>query len=377
MLENELTGATRWVVPLLIFGGVLTVGLILRTVAFRALGRWSKTTTTEVDDLLLQATRWPSYLWIVITAAILAFQTIDLPGEKFDVAARRTLGVLLALSITVGVARFLGGMADARRDDAEPDRVIASTGLLRTMVQGATYLIGLLVILGILGINIAPLLGALGVGGLAAGLALQSTLSNLFAGFQIAVAKQIRVGHRVRLASGEEGYVADISWRTTTLRTPLNHLIIVPNSKFADSIITNFNLPDPAVNLLVPINVSYESDARRVEAVLRDEATKLVAELPGVVRESAPVVRFLNYGESALQFTVALRVLDFESQLEIWNEIYQRILERLRREKIEMAFPTRMVFWRGSVPPAGGPPAGSPTAGSPTAGTPPEPKRPG
>jgi len=351
MLQNELTGAARWAVPLLLFAGIFTLGIIVRSALFRALGRWSKTTTTHVDDFILTATRWPSYLWIAITAAIVALHTVDLPGEEFDIAARRTLEVLLVLSITVGVSRFLGDVVGYRRPDGPGETALASTGLLRTVVRVATCIVGLMVILGTLGISIAPLLGALGVGGLAAGLALQPTLSNLFAGFQIAVTRQVRPGNRVRLASGEEGYVADISWRTTTLRTPNNHLVIIPNSKFADSIVTNYNLPDPAVNMVVTVSVAYESDTRRVEAILNDEAKKLVAESQFLVDDVAPVVRFQAFGDSGVQFTLIFRVPDFDSQYQIWNELYHRIFERLRRENIEIPFPTRTVYWRGDALP--------------------------
>lgn len=350
MLQNELTGAARWVVPLLVFSGVITLGLLLRAVLFRSVTRWAKTTTSQIDDFILAATRWPSYLWITITAAILALHLVDLPGDQFDIATRRSLEVLLVFSITVAVARFMGDMVGYRHMDPGAERV-ASTGLQRTVVRVAVYLVGCLVILGTLGINIAPLLGALGVGGLAAGLALQPTLSNLFAGFQISVTKQIRLGNRVRLNSGEEGYVTDISWRTTTLRTPSNHLVIIPNSKFADSIVTNFNLPDPAVNMVIPVSVAYASDPRHVEAVLADEAKKLVAESAFLVNEFEPVVRFLAFGDSGLQFTLTFRVPDFDSQYQIWNEAYHRIFERLRRENIEIPFPSRTVYLRGEAPP--------------------------
>ena len=78
-----------------------------------------------------------------------------------------------------------------------------------------------MIILNQLHVSIAPILTALGVGGLAVALALQDTLSNLFAGFYVAVAGQVRLGdYIVKLDTGEEGYVTDISWRTTTIRTP-------------------------------------------------------------------------------------------------------------------------------------------------------------
>ncbi len=351
MPHNEWTGAARWLVPLVLFATVLVVGVLLRALAMRGLDRWSKSTTTRADDLVVAAIRWPSYLWILILATIAALHTIDLPGEQADMAVRRGLEALLELSVTIGLARLLGELVQNSRNDLPPHLAIASTGLLRTIVRVGTVIVGILVMLGTLGINIAPILGALGVGGLAAGLALQPTLSNLFAGFQIAVTKQVRVGHRIRLASGEEGYVTDIAWRTTTLRTPTNHLVIIPNSKFADSIMTNFNLPDPPVSIVVPLTVAYDSDLRRVESVLLAETERLVAELPQLVNDFEPVVRFLAFGESGVQFNVTVRAHDFESQYGAWNEIYQRLIECLRRENIAIPFPTRNVYLRGEVPP--------------------------
>jgi small-conductance mechanosensitive channel len=222
--------------------------------------------------------------------------------------------------------------------------------LLRSVVRGAVILIGFLVILSTLGLKIGPLLGALGVGGLAAGLALQPTLTNLFAGFQIAAGKQVRIGNRVRLSTGEEGYVTDISWRTITLRTPTNFLIIIPNSKFADSIVTNVNLPDAQTNILIPVGVAYESDPRHVESALRDEAKRAIADMPQLVKDFDPIVRFQAFGQSSLDFLVIVRVQDFDSQFPIWGELHQRIFERLRREGIQIPFPTRTVHLHGTQP---------------------------
>jgi small-conductance mechanosensitive channel len=294
LFQEPLTGAAQWAVPLLLFGAVFALGLALRTALMRALTNWSKKTATRIDDYVVAAIRQPSYLWIFILALIAGMQAVDLPGEQLDGLARRILAALLILSMTIGASRLLATMVQQAPGEVASDAVIASTGLLRTVVRVGVSLVGILLILGTLGINISPLLGALGVGGLAAGLALQPTLTNLFAGFQVAVTRQIRIGNRVRLASGEEGWVTDISWRSTTLRTPANHLILVPNSKFADSILTNYSLPDPLSNVVMAVNVAYDSDARRVHAVLLDEAKRMTAELPQLVHESEPVVRLAS-----------------------------------------------------------------------------------
>lgn len=343
VFNQELTGAAVWVVPLLVFAVVLVLGLVLRVFLLRALKRWAKHTVTKVDDHVVAALRFPSLFWVFILAVIAAIQTVDLPGERIDLLVRRVLAALLVLSVTIGISRLLAEMVDRNRTGES-----ATTGLLRTIVRALVIIIGILVALGTLGISIAPLLGALGIGGLAAGLALQPTLSNLFAGFQVAVGRQIRVGNRVRLASGEEGWVTDISWRTTTLRTPSNHLVLVPNSKFADTIVTNYSLPYPHSNVTLELNVSYDSDPRAVDAILRDEAKRAVAEISVLEPSYEPVVRLQAMGEFALRFLVILQVKYHDDQFEIWGELQQRFFARLRREGIVMPYPSRDVYLHGN-----------------------------
>ena len=94
---------------------------------------------------------------------------------------------------------------------------------------------------------------------------------------------------------------------TTTLLTPSNHLILIPNSKFADSIVTNYSLPESASNITLTMNVAYDSDPRRVEEVLRDEARQLMATIPELVRGFEPVVRLQALAESSLQYQLVLR----------------------------------------------------------------------
>ncbi len=344
--HDELPGAARWLVPLLLFTGLAALGFFVRVLLLRTLTRWAARTPTRLDDHLLEALRWPSVLWILIVALLAALQTVHFPGARIDAAVGRALAALLVLSITFGLARFLGDLVLQFRPEAAPELAIASTGLLRTVIRVAVLLTGILVVLSTLGINIAPVLGALGVGGLAAGLALQPTLSNLFAGFQIAVSRQVRLGQRIKLASGEEGYLTDIAWRTTTIRTPANHLIIIPNSKFADSIVTNYSLPDPEVTFTLTVPVDLESEPRQVEATLHDEARRMAAELPHLVRDFEPIVRLQSFGEAGLEFKLVFRVRDFDSQYDIWGEMNQRLLSRLQREGFRPAIPSRSVHVR-------------------------------
>jgi small-conductance mechanosensitive channel len=187
------------------------------------------------------------------------------------------------------------------------------------------------------------------VGGLAVALALQDTLSNLFAGLHLLMDKPIRVGDYVRLETGQEGHVVDIGWRTTRIRMPTNNLVVVPNNKLTQSILTNYSLPAPQMALSIPIGVSYETNPDQVERVLTEEALKAAGHLPGLLAEPAPIVRLIpGFGDSSLNFTLTVQVKDFEDQAPVQHELRKRILKRFHEEKIEIPFPQRMVHLRPS-----------------------------
>ena len=116
--------------------------------------------------------------------------------------------------------------------------------------MGLVVALGALVVLNGLGVSITPMLTAMGVGGLAVALALQEPLANLFAGIVIALARQVRVGDYVKLDNGVEGYVTDFSWWSTRIRMLSNNMVLVPNAKLAQSVVTNFHLPNP--DMIVP-----------------------------------------------------------------------------------------------------------------------------
>jgi small-conductance mechanosensitive channel len=109
-------------------------------------------------------------------------------------------------------------------------------------------------------------------------------------------------------------------------------------------------LPEPPVNITLPITVQYDSDPRRVEAALMDEGKRLVAEVPELVASVAPVVRLHSFGESGLAYQVILRAQDIEAQPVAQSTAYVRLLERLRREQIALAYPTRMLHLAAGGP---------------------------
>jgi small-conductance mechanosensitive channel len=189
-------------------------------------------------------------------------------------------------------------------------------------------------------VKITPLLTALGVGGLAVALALQDSLSNLFAGVHLLADRPIRVGDYVKIADSIEGYVVDVGWRSTRVRTLGNNVVIVPNKRVAESIIVNYDMPERRMSLSVPVSVAYGSDPERVETVVVDEAKKAAAELTGLLADPPPAVRLIpGFGLYGLDFTLSCQVASFVDQYAVQHELRKRVLRRLHAEGIALPYP--------------------------------------
>ena len=301
---------------------------------------------------LADSLRGPVLIWIVILAVHLALQSSALPA-RFTNWTTELLRVLFILSLTLMGMRFAGELI--RYHGSQIPGATPVTTLSQTLAQLTVLIIGVLIILNQLEISITPILTALGVGGLAVALAMQDTLSNLFAGFYVAVARQVRLGDYIKMDGGPEGYVTDISWRSTTIQTLGNNLVFVPNSKLAQAIVTNYYLPEKRLPVQLPVSVSYDSDPRQVERILLDVAAAVVRDMPAMLAEPAPSVSWdPGFGDSWLGLSLNYSVTDFAAQYTVRNELRQRIFGRFREEGIRMPYPTRTIFLHETRPEAEG-----------------------
>ncbi|HUF92953.1 MAG TPA: mechanosensitive ion channel family protein [Candidatus Limnocylindria bacterium] len=325
--------------PVVAFVLVSGTALAFRAALLLGFRRW--TGRARADSIFLRSVRLPSVLWCLVLGLFVAIEVAEMP-RRLSVQLHTVLEAAVILSVTITAAGVLASLVAA----AGERRALAGavTGLAQTTVRLVILLVGGLVLLGSLGIAVTPILTALGVGGLAVALALQDTLSNLFAGMHLLADKPIRVGDYVKIsAESAEGYVVDVGWRSTRLRLLSNNVVIVPNSKVAQSVITNYDLPASRMSLLMKISVSYATDPDHLERVLIAEAEAAVGEVPGLLGEPKPAVRFIpGFGEYSLDFTLICQVATFVDQYLVQHELRKRILRRLRAEGIEIPFPTQV-----------------------------------
>lgn len=327
--------------PVIIFTATMLVGWLAKRSLFRFIQRCPASTDAASVNIAAEAIRQPFMLWVFMLAVHLATQSSGIPQRYADLLAKVLL-VLWTVSLTLAAARITSGVV--RHYGTRVHSGFQVTSLTENIAGLIVIVLGGLVLLNGLGISITPILTALGVGGLAVALALQDTLSNLFAGFYIMVAGKIRVGDFIKLDSGEEGYVLDISWRSLSIRTLPNNVVIVPNSKVAQAILTNYSLPEKRMSLLINVGVSYDSDPDEIELILVEEAVAASSTLPGLLAEPGPFVRFIpGFGQFSLDFTLIVQVNEFVDQFLVQHELRKRILARFRKEGIEIPFPVHTV----------------------------------
>ncbi|WP_371363889.1 hypothetical protein SRRS_47780 [Sporomusa rhizae] len=298
---------------------------------------------TNISYSLLQQTLKgiPTLLGIVIGLYVV-MEILTIPPRPL-LFLQRLFNALVIMSLTLLVARLFSGYL--KQKFGKTSGAFASTSILATTIDLTVYTIGILFLLESFGVAISPLLTALGVGGLAVALALQDTLANLFSGINILVAKQIKIGDFVKLSTGEEGHIVDMSWRNTTIKTSNENMVVIPNQKFATSTITNYAQPFAECSIAIPVRVSYESDLDHVEKVSIAVAKEILQETNGGVNSFEPLVRYFSFAESSIDFNVIMRVKTVTDQHLIRHEFIKRLHDRYQQEKIIIPFPTRTVNW--------------------------------
>jgi small-conductance mechanosensitive channel len=338
--------------PWLISAGIVLVsfivGLIFEWVVIKSFIRLTRDTKWKWDDILAIAFKKMFMLWITIAGFYIA--TIYAPMSlEVEAVIFKVLGALATFVGVLVVARVVHGLI--LLGTSSFDSTLPSGSLIPNAARLVIIIVGIVFILSDLGIDIAPVIGALGIGGLAAALAFKDTLENLFSGFQLLATRKVRPGDYVQLGSGEIGFVTNISWRETTIRDFTNNLIIVPNSRVSQSIITNFNLPFNDIYVELTCGVSYDSDLELVEKIAVETAKDVYKEVMGKELEDGPSFFYLGFGDSAIDFKIKVLVPEFGDRMKIQHPLIKTLHKRFNEAGIVIPYPMRTIeFAEGHKP---------------------------
>ena len=303
-------------------GGMWVVGRLVSLLVAGRLAKAAKATKGDWDDVVVRAISSRIPLWSVLAGSFLSLSYWPLTDRWLRLAST-LLSTVWVASLTFTAASIASRSVVIYGAHAMPG--VTVSGLTQNIVRLIIVLFGLLAILNGFGIEIRPMLAALGVGGLAVALALQDPLSNLFAGLLITMSGQVSIGDFVRLDTGLEGRVADFNWRSTSLRLGSGSTAVVPNAKLAQAIVTNFDLPSSEINVPVDIVVSFGTDSAVVETTAMQIAREVQTSVDGAVATFQPTVRFSGFTDLGLRATVALRAQTVDGQALVRHEFIRRV----------------------------------------------------
>jgi small-conductance mechanosensitive channel len=308
----------------------------------RYVKKLTEKTATDLDDLILKIISTPLHSLLILSGAYYAFNTLTVIG-RYIVWIDRVVFIVIVY-ITARVITRILSLLVSRWFHVEK-RMEKTPKLVNKIIGIIVFVVAILMVLNYFKVNIGPIIATLGIGGLAIGLALQGTLSNFFAGLNILSDTPFHVGDFIEINQQNiSGYVEDIGWRTTRLLTLANTIVIVPNSKLADSIVVNQHLPQHEVSTLVQCGVGYGSDLKRVEQVTLEVAKQIQNAVPGALKSFEPSLRYNTFGDSNINFTVVMRAEKFSDRPLITHEFIKAIKERYNKEGIEISFPVRKLI---------------------------------
>lgn len=328
---------------LLVLGVSFLVGFIIKKLSKTKLLYFTKKFNLKLSERSINQFTNVCFFWVILIGIYFSVY-IGRFSFKFNQIVEKILLILFIISLTWISSNIIINILNSYLQ--EKAEIPPSVSIFEIFVKILIFFIGFILILNTLNINITPFITSLGIAGLAIGLALQDTLSNFFAGIHILVTKQIKPGDYIALDSGIEGFVEDITWRNTIIRQISNNIVIVPNSKLASSIITNYFLPDKELAVLVQLGVSYNSDLEKVERVTIEVAKEVMKEVAGGVPEFEPFIRYHNFGDFSINFTVVLRAKSYTERYSLVHEFIKKLHKRYKQEGIEIPFPIRTVYMR-------------------------------
>jgi len=355
-MSLEFSSENNWFLAL-IGAGVFILFLTASLVLYIVLGTVEKRLRTRSSKGLVSQMvvflRNPASLLLAFFGLYLGLLTLpgiatwrELITTVWTIVAVLLIGHSLAKISTLFINWYIRTTA-SRTATPLDDKLLP---IARRFITLAIYGISALMILDTVGVSISPLIGGLGITGLAVALALQPTLGNFFAGTYVLSDGAISSGDYIELQGGPSGYVIEVGWRSTKIRTWLNNLVIVPNSVLADTIVTNYQVPDPAINILVKCGVSYESNLEEVERISLEVARHVLETCPEAVQTMPPWFAFDEFGDSNIGFWVYMQAKNRVGSFVVTNELIKQLHTRFNDENIEINYPVRKLVYPDTVP---------------------------
>jgi small-conductance mechanosensitive channel len=319
----------------LLFGTLIIGSMVLGFALNRGLHHWGKRLHDGWGQLLFSLLETLPIPLLLIASVYLGLESLPLP-DRFERVGSKLIFALAILVMIYFPAQVI--VLALRRAGQKDPHLLRVTQPAAFVIRTLFALIGTVIFLENMGVTLTAVWTTLGVGSVAVALALQETLSNFFSGLYLMADRPVNPNDYIKLDSGAEGFVLQIGWRSTLLRTQGNNHIVIPNSTFAKATITNYSSPEPKMSYTLPVSVVYGTDPHLVEkALLEVAADALRDRLEGLLAQPAPSVSFIpGFGTASLDFSLGMQIRQFTDQYSVQTELRKRIVNKFRDAGIEM-----------------------------------------
>lgn len=261
------------------------------------------------------------------------------------VTALHVIGALIAIAIGVFASRtlraFLYTQVFPKADNLDRGAQTA----IATLSHYAVIAISVYAAMKVIKLDFSALAVLFGTIGLGIGLGLQPLFVNFVSGLMILLERQVKIGDLIDV-NGQLGEVKSISMRSTHVRSTDGIDLVIPNSEFVSSKVTNWTMQDAMVRARVTVGAAYSSDPHLVKKILLDLAHKH----PDVLVDPAPVVWFLNFAESALIFDLVCWFASPSARWGFMTTVRYDIMKEFKKHGIDIPFPQRTLSFLGGKP---------------------------
>ncbi|MDR1814186.1 MAG: mechanosensitive ion channel family protein [Tannerella sp.] len=348
MLDKVIYGNTveDWAISLLIIVSAIVLNKLVAILFKNVIRKITAKSKAVFDDIIVDALEKPLLLGIMLFALWMAIDRLQINPDYLK-NINKSFTILIGLNITWLFASFASKLIE---EEAEEEKVKKKKGkfyidsklfpMIRRAILIIVWMIGLITTLHMVGIELQAIIGALGIGGVAVAFAAQDTLKNIFAGLTILTSSSFRLGEVIKV-DATEGTVVDIGIRTTSIRTYDKRLVLIPNYKLTDSVITNIS-SEPGRRIVMELGLTYDTAPEKMQ-----EALKLLREIPEKIKEVKSkdlIASFTDYKDSSLNITFIYFINKTADIFETRSKVNSEILESFNNAGLNFAFPTSTVY---------------------------------
>lgn len=311
---------------------------LLQSVVISRLEAFAKASSTTIDDAAIRIVKSIRPGFYAYVAVFLAYQRLAFP-EVIDQIAGAVLVIWIAYQVVIAL-QILIDYVISRWQKNDDVATTSAYNFLASIVKVLLWVFAFIFVLSNFGVNITTFIAGLGIGGIAIAFALQNILSDLFSSFAIYFDKPFVIGDTIQVGK-TMGTVEKIGIKTTRIKSLQGEEVVLSNQKITSEDIQNFGKMEERRNVF-QFGILYETPIEKVRAV--PDMVRDVFEDINDVRLDR--VHFKNLGDSALIFEVTFFALksDYEFLLDTQQYVNLELMERFKKEKIEFAYPTQVIY---------------------------------